>query len=562
MSPMSQLSILAFASTVLASPYGHGHAHGHKHLHTGTAPYPVPSGNSTGIWGSTGIPTQQSAAPTAADQTTGFETLYSTVNVNYASGSGASVGAAAEETSAAQCGADVTVTSTEKVYVTVTGGQASSAPVSAAEASSSKPATTVHVTQTYTAPGSYGGNSSAAAPVSSSSAAPSAPAYSAPASSSVASSSSEAAPVSSSSSAAPVSSSSSAAPVSTSSPAAPVSSSSSAAPVSSSSSAAAYSPPAYSATSQSSEAAPVSSSAAASSAPASSSAAAPTSTLSSSSSSSSSAAAILPTLTYSIADKGVDSTASATSSAPASYSSSSSSSSGKRGLGYNDASLLTCFEGSSEISWAYNWEAVSKGLTGFTYIPTLWGDSDTWTSSWSEDAKSAISSGSTHLFSFNEPDLAAQSNLSPAAAAAAYKTYMNPLSGQAKLCAPSVTNGVGTDAAPMGIPWLKEFNSACGGACKIDCYNFHWYDSASNIDYFKEYVNNATSLADGKPIFISEFGATGSDDEINTFLETVMPWMDSNDNIAGYAYYMASSGLLVSGTEPSTYGSTYKSYTS
>lgn len=542
MSPAKQLSVLAFASTILASPFagqGHGHAHGHMRLHTGAAPYPLPSANGTGSWNSTssaaGISTASTVVQTATDMTTRFETLYSTVKVNQApqSSSGAdtagSISAAAVETSAAQCGADVTVTSTEKVYVTITGGQApsSSAPVSAAQESSPAAST----------PGSYGGSSSQAAPVSSS-AANSAPAYSAPASSS-----SEAAPVSSSSSAAAYSP-----PVYSS-----AGQSSEAAPASSSS-APAYSAPA----SSSSEAAPDSSSAPAYSAPASSSSeAAPAST-----SSSSSSAAAIPLTSILPSMGGSSATSSSSAAAATSSSSSSGSGSGKRGLGYNDASLLTCFDGSSEISWAYNWESSSKGLTGFTYIPTLWGDSDTYTSSWSENAKSAISSGSTHLFSFNEPDLSAQANLSPSAAAQAYKTYMNPLSGQAKLCAPAVTNGVGTDSAPMGIPWLKEFNSACGDSCKIDCYNFHWYDSASNVDYFKEYVNNATSLAGDKPVWISEFGATGSDEEINSFLEEVMPWMDSNDQIAGYAYYMASSGLLITGTEPSTYGTTYKSYTS
>jgi hypothetical protein len=259
------------------------------------------------------------------------------------------------------------------------------------------------------------------------------------------------------------------------------------------------------------------------------------------------------------------STASSTLSAAASTSTSkssksTSSASGKRGLAYNDASLTTCFSGSREISWAYNWGSSSDGLstTDYTFVPTLWGTASTYTSSWSANAQAAIDSGSTHLFSFNEPDLPAQANLDVAAAATAYAQYMNPFHGAAQLCAPAVTNGGGDS---MGLAYLKDFLAACSD-CQIDCLNIHWYDSAENAAYFKSHVEEAISLADGKPLFISEFGASGSDAQISSFLEEVMPWMDANSGIAGYAYYMVADANLVTGSEPSAFGNTYMSYTS
>ncbi|KAJ9621517.1 hypothetical protein H2203_007004 [Taxawa tesnikishii (nom. ined.)] len=234
---------------------------------------------------------------------------------------------------------------------------------------------------------------------------------------------------------------------------------------------------------------------------------------------------------------------------------SSASSAGKRGLVYNDVSLTTCFEGSSQISWAYNWDSATTGLSSaFKFIPMLWGTASTHTDSWSANAKAAIASGSTHLMSFNEPDLSTQANLSPEDAATAYKTYMMPFAGQAKLGAPAVTNG----GSGMGLDWLDAFLTACTG-CQIDFVSIHWYDSATNIDYFKSHVQNATNVAGGKPVYLTEFGATGTDAQVSTFLETVMPWMDGQDFMEGYSYFMVSDGLLVSGTEPSTYGSTYMS---
>ncbi|KAK4497812.1 hypothetical protein PRZ48_010466 [Zasmidium cellare] len=520
MSPVNKFSVLAFASTVLAVPhvgFGHGHAHGHQHLHerhlAGTAaPFPYPSANGTSVWGTTGTgapaPSSSQALPeTATENTIQTQTVFQTVSVNQAYPSSAAGGEGEGE----QCGVS-TVTSTEKVYVTVTGGEAasSSADVSPFGSSSGRPTSTLHITQTYQAPAGYGSSSSEAAAASSSAQGSSAPAYSAPASSS-----SEASPETTSEASAP-----------------------------------AYSAPASSApaSSSSTEQAPVSVSISIpvpkDSAPA-----------------SSSSAAAIPTAYSSGADKGAEgaaATASATSSAPASYSSSASSGSGKRGLAYNDASLLDCFSGSNQISWAYNWESSAKGLTGYTYIPTLWGNSATYCDSWESNAKSAISSGSTHLFSFNEPDLPAQANLSPEAAVEAYKQHMNPFKGQAQLCAPAVTNGGGD----MGLTWLQNFLDACGDDCHIDCLNIHWYDAASNTAYFKSHVEQAITMGKGKPVYVSEMGATGSNDEISSFLQEVMPWMDSNDSVAGYAYYMASDGLLVTGSEPSTYGSTYKTYSS
>ena len=333
------------------------------------------------------------------------------------------------------------------------------------------------------------------------------------------------------------------------------SSSSEAAPVESSIESSA---PAYSAapTSYSSKAEAVTQ--ASESAPAAYSSPAATSAASSSVVESSSAAS--PTMTYSAANKNVDNnigygSSSSSSAAPSSTASTSSGKSGKRGVAYNDAKLTDCLTSSPAVSWGYNWGSSSSGLSdSVKFIPTLWGPASTFTNSWSDNAKSAIESGSTHLFSFNEPDLSAQANLSPSDAAAAYKKYMEPFAGQAKLCAPSVTNGGGS----MGLSWLSSFLESCSD-CTIDCINIHWYDSAENVEYFKKHINDAADIASGKEIFLSEFAATGSDDQISEFLETVMPWMDSNDAVGGYAYFMAGEGALVSGSEQSAIGKTYAS---
>jgi hypothetical protein len=280
---------------------------------------------------------------------------------------------------------------------------------------------------------------------------------------------------------------------------------------------------------------------------------APSSTSTSTSSSTSSTIAVAPTSAVV-----VTSSAKASSTSSSAAPTSSSTGNGKRGLAYNTASLMTCFEDSSHVSWGYNWDSDSAGLSSsFNYVPLLWGLSHT--DVWNTRATSAIANGATHLMSFNEPDMTSQANMSPEDAASAYKTWMMPFAGKAKLGAPAVTNGGGS----MGLNWLAAFLEACDG-CQVDFVTIHWYDSASNTAYFKEHVQNATDVAGGKPVWVTEFAPTGSPSnaDISTFLEDVMPWMDSQSFVERYSYFMASDGALISGTEPSTFGQTYATYSS
>jgi len=103
---------------------------------------------------------------------------------------------------------------------------------------------------------------------------------------------------------------------------------------------------------------------------------------------------------------------------------------------------------------------------------------------------------------FNEPDgcqSGVQSCLSPQDAANAYMQYMMPFANRASLGAPAVSNGAG------GLPWLRDFLSACASlGCRIDFVPVHWYDSATNIAYFQNYLNEAHDAAGGRQIWLTE----------------------------------------------------------
>lgn len=222
---------------------------------------------------------------------------------------------------------------------------------------------------------------------------------------------------------------------------------------------------------------------------------------------------------------------------------------GKRGIAYNSPSLAKLLIGKSQ--WAYNWGSVNGGLaSGVEYLPMLWSAGSEKTTTWVKDATAGIAAGATALLGFNEPDHTEQANMSPQAAATAYKTYITDnFAGKAKLISPAVTNGGGS----MGLTWLSSFMSLCTD-CKIDAVAIHWYDSSSNVAYFKQHILDAHTQS-GLPVYLTEFGTTDGNDQ--AFLAAVLPWLDAQDYVQKYAYFMASDGKLISGTGLSAAGNTY-----
>ncbi|KAH8593354.1 hypothetical protein B0O99DRAFT_480142, partial [Bisporella sp. PMI_857] len=211
-------------------------------------------------------------------------------------------------------------------------------------------------------------------------------------------------------------------------------------------------------------------------------------------------------------------------------------SSSKRGLAFNDVSLLKAFTG-KDISWCYNWGSSVSGTTpGLEYVPMLWGTQNEHTKNWVELSAKAIAAGSTHVLSFNEPDHPDQAKLTIPEAVAGHIKWMNPLAGgNVKIGAPAVTNGPVEKS--MGLEgYLKPFLAACT-SCKIDFVPIHWYDSASNFAYFKLFIEQAHDIAK-KPLWITEFAASGSQEEQAAFLDKALPFLDSLDYVERYSYFM------------------------
>ncbi|KAI1388769.1 glycoside hydrolase family 128 protein [Hypoxylon trugodes] len=275
---------------------------------------------------------------------------------------------------------------------------------------------------------------------------------------------------------------------------------------------------------------------------------------------SSSSSEAVPNVLYPTTQAQSSAVATSTSAAAASSATtvtSSTSSTGKRGAAYNDASLVTdALNLGAKLSWAYNWGSDSGGLKAdVAYYPMLWSSVSDYSSNWDSKAEAAISSGSDAFLSFNEPDIAAQSNLSPAQAAAGHQEFFGKYAGKVRIGSPAISS---SENAGQGIDWLKQFLDACDGKCQIDFCVAHWYGPGGNAgaEQFLDHVTKVHEACNNKNVWITEFAANGGGD-VDAFMSAITQKLDSDEYsfVEKYSYFMLSQGSLMnSPTELSSYG--------
>lgn len=269
--------------------------------------------------------------------------------------------------------------------------------------------------------------------------------------------------------------------------------------------------------------------------------------------------AVLPVSTPPVSPPLVESPAPEPESKPESKALAPSSPGTKRGLVYNTAALTESFASSPVISWCYNWDSQPGGTvpSQFNFVPMMWGPLPVHTGRWKSNADKAIAAGATHLLAFNEPDLPQQANLTPEQAVEAWREYLEPYAGKAKLGSPAVCNGGGE----MGLNWLARFLAACSG-CTIDFIAIHWYGLASDdgVGHFKEHVGKAVQAAQGRPVWITEFQPNGSPEEQARWLKQVLPWLDdeAQSGVERYSYFQVDN-ILVNGGSLTELGNQYAS---
>jgi hypothetical protein len=232
---------------------------------------------------------------------------------------------------------------------------------------------------------------------------------------------------------------------------------------------------------------------------------------------------------------------------------------GKRGLAYNDASLVQEYLSLGGVaSWAYNWGSSTPDLPdGITFYPMLWSPAADHSNGWDGFATDAISKGADALLSFNEPDIATQANMSPQDAATGHIKFMNPYAGQARISTPAISS---SENANQGIDWLKQFFNACNGQCQFDFCAAHWYGpgGVDGANSFLAHLKDVNTACDGKPVWVTEFAAEGG--SVDDFMNTIVSALESDEYsfVEKYSYFMASVGNLFSSpTELTSFGKIY-----
>lgn len=174
---------------------------------------------------------------------------------------------------------------------------------------------------------------------------------------------------------------------------------------------------------------------------------------------------------------------------------------GKRGLASNDGLNLQGFEnvafyGHSKVRWQYNWDSDigDNKLTFAEYVPMLHSLHDNHQWVWRDRVNKWLGQGTRHLLGFNEPEQPwPQAAMSVGDAVNAWREFMEPYAGSARLGAPAVSND--------GWDWINQFLNECQG-CHIDFIPIHWYNPDSLEWDFENWVNRICSL--GKPVWVTE----------------------------------------------------------
>jgi len=202
-------------------------------------------------------------------------------------------------------------------------------------------------------------------------------------------------------------------------------------------------------------------------------------------------------------------------------------------------------------SYSWGWDQVAGQPSKVEYIPMAWG-------AWSTDGlrKGLQSSVAPHIRSgkvkrflgFNEPDKSNQANMSYKAALK-YWPVLESL--KIPLCSPACANPEGVnDDTVQGVrgTWMRDFMTEADRlGYRVDYTGVHWYGGTHVAD-FKAKMRRIYEKYGKRPILITEFAP--ADWEAKTlaqnrhkphlvlaFMKEVLPWLERQDWVAGYAWY-------------------------
>lgn len=161
---------------------------------------------------------------------------------------------------------------------------------------------------------------------------------------------------------------------------------------------------------------------------------------------------------------------------------------------YRHTTVLCNHLSQLHAAWWYDW-GLAPGVecAGREFVPMVWG---------AITATPKLAGDSPWLLGFNEPNLAGQSNLTPAEAAGMWPLL--EATGR-RLVSPAVYAG----ANYGGDTWLEDFLAACAG-CRVDAIGLHWYGwtdcGPAAVTALESYLAQRAAEFPGVPLWLTEWG--------------------------------------------------------
>ncbi len=211
-------------------------------------------------------------------------------------------------------------------------------------------------------------------------------------------------------------------------------------------------------------------------------------------------------------------------------------------------------------SWGANWVPLQAEYIDSEFIPMIWG---------SPGGRNPLEDKTQHLrrtvaervvprikdgtvkrvMGFNEPDKQNQANMPYREAVDLWPVFMEL---GVPLVSPACANpeGIDDDSA-QGVPgtWMRDFmREVDQRGYRVDYIGVHWY-GGTNVEAFQAKMRRIYEKYGRRPLLITEFAPADwqtrgdptrnrhSPSAVLAFAKRVLPWMEEQDWIAGYAWF-------------------------
>ncbi|MFP6892140.1 MAG: glycosyl hydrolase [Opitutales bacterium] len=202
-------------------------------------------------------------------------------------------------------------------------------------------------------------------------------------------------------------------------------------------------------------------------------------------------------------------------------------------------------------SYSWGWDQVPSQPAKVEFVPMAW-------CAWSVDGLRKglhkgvtphVQSGKVKRFlGFNEPDKPEQANMSYRNALK-YWPQLEAL--KVPLCSPACANPEGiNDNSVQGVrgTWMRDFMTEADRlGYRVDYTGVHWY-GGTHVAHFKEKMRRIYEKYGKRPILITEFAPADwaarnllqnrhKSHMVLAFMKEVLPWLERQDWVAGYAWF-------------------------